>query len=842
MKTNPFQTNFTAGELSERLDGRVDISRYANGLRTVENFIVQPHGGVTRRPGTQFIAAVKNHAHNVRLLPFEFSDEQAYVLELGNQYIRFYMNGGRIESPPGTPVEVVSPYAHADLAAIQYVQSADVMYLFHVDYPTQKLSRTSHTAWTLTEVEWVDGPYLPKPQNREVSTVTASAGHFQTVDTNQDGWGDTGNTDASTQLGGGYVDKVVAGIEDPAGATTRRDFRPLFTFDGVPVDRTIYRALVRIHQVAETHVGAYPLRLDYMSAVGMVSGPSNYEVTAREDLGTVVATQETKWVEIDVTGAVQDCASKGEALIRFRLRPIAIPLVGTDGAARYFTFDGFGSGNSPVLEVDYDNGITITPSAVKGTITLTASDDLFEAGHVGALWSITHGATRGYVRITDFTSATEVEAEVLLTLGGTRATGVWAEGAFSEKRGYPRTGTFHEDRLQVAATRDNPQTIWGSQSGDYENMEAGDEDADATIFTINSSKVNVIRWLVSANRGLLIGTLGSAHIMDGGGPEPPITPSNVNVRVACKYGTDIQAPVEVEHAVLFVQRSGKKVRELAFDFGADTYVAPDLSILSEHIANRGIKETAFQPDREPVVWCVLDDGVLAGMTYERSHEVVGWHRHITDGAFESVVSIPHPDGDRHQTWFVVRRTIGGATKRYIEHLQDFDGWYTQLMVDSGLTYFGPAVSSVSGLDHLEGKTVDIVGDGVVYPQKVVTAGEVTLDPAATVIEVGLPFDSTLATLRPEAQGAQGGSIQAMTKRWAKVIPRFLSSLGGKINGKPIVYRRAGEPMDTVTDPFTGDVELTNLGYSKLAPIVILQDQPLPMTVLGITGILDANTV
>jgi hypothetical protein len=153
------QTNFTAGELSPLLAGRIDVSKYYNGVKTLENFVIMPWGGVTKTPGTYFVAEVKDSTKKVRLIPFQFSTEQAYILEFGHQYIRFYMNGGQILDA-GVPYEIASPYLEEELFDIQFAQEADVMYLVHPKHKTQKLSRTGHTSWSLNDYSPTSDPFV----------------------------------------------------------------------------------------------------------------------------------------------------------------------------------------------------------------------------------------------------------------------------------------------------------------------------------------------------------------------------------------------------------------------------------------------------------------------------------------------------------------------------------------------------------------------------------------------------------------------------------------------------------------------------------------------------------
>ena len=170
-------TNFTAGELSPRLDGRNDLSKYPAGCKTLENIVIYPHGAAARRPGTQFIAEVKTSSAKTRLIPFEFSTTQTYILEFGNQYMRVYIDKGQVLDS-GSAFEISTPYLTAELFDIKFAQSADVMYITHPSHETKKLSRTGHTSWTLATVDFTNGPYLDT--NTSTTTITASA---QTVGT-----------------------------------------------------------------------------------------------------------------------------------------------------------------------------------------------------------------------------------------------------------------------------------------------------------------------------------------------------------------------------------------------------------------------------------------------------------------------------------------------------------------------------------------------------------------------------------------------------------------------------------------------------------------------------------
>ena len=651
-------SNFTAGELSPRLDGRNDLAKYSAGCATVENMVIYPHGAAARRPGTTFIAEVKSSSAKTRLIPFEFSTTQTYILELGNQYMRFYRDNGQILSG-GSPFEISTPYLTAELFDIKFAQSADVMYITHPNHQTRKLSRTGHTSWTLTVVDFTNGPHLDT--NTSTTTITASA---HTV-----GTGRTFTASAST-------------------------------FVSTDVDR----------------------------------------------------------------------------LIRFR---------------------------------------------------------------------------DGYAKVTGFTSATVVTVEIIKDTGSTSASTDWSLGAFSDTTGHPSCVSFFEQRLVFAATLSQPQTVFFSKSGDYENMDANIggtvADDDAIIYTIASNQVNAIRFM-AASRTLIIGTAGGEFTVTGGGDNNAITPTNIMIKKQSNHGAANIDAVAVANATLFVQRAKRKIRELAYNFDVDGYTAPDLTILAEHVTEGGIIEMAYQEEPLAIIWCVRNDGELVALTYQREQQVVAWHRHVFAGAFgsgnavcESVAVIPTEDSE-YELYMIIKRTINGATKRYVEFLNTFDFDESDNtsfnFLDSQLSYSGSSATTISGLDHLEGQEVSILADGATHPNKTVSSGSITLDRAATKVKVGLGYTSLLKTMRIDA-GAQNGTSQAKTKRIYEVTARLYESVGVEVgpnlsNMERVPFRTSADPMDQGIPAFTGDKEVEFRGdYDTDGFMIVRQTQPLPLTILSL---------
>ena len=412
---------------------------------------------------------------------------------------------------------------------------------------------------------------------------------------------------------------------------------------------------------------------------------------------------------------------------------------------------------------------------------------------------------------------------------------------------YPSVVTFFEQRLVFAATNNNPQTLWFSKNADYLNFHTGTSDNDALIYTIASNKVNAIRYL-SATRILNIGTSGGEYVLtttNGG----PITPTQTVIRKYSNYGCIESDPVQVADVTLFAQRGARKVREFRYIGEVDVagYSAPDITILSEHLTKGGIKEFAYQQEPESIVWARRTDGTLLGLTYRREEEIVAWHKHIIGGAFgsgqavvESIITLPTDSGE-DELYMIVKRTISGVTKRYVEVMKTFDfgsDTTAAFFVDSGLVYSGSSTSTLSGLYHLEGQTLSILANGATHPDKTVSGGGVTLDFPITSGAVGFGYTSEMQTMRLES-GSQDGTSQGKPKRIHDITVRFHETVGAEVgtesgNADRIFFRDSSMNMDQAVPLFTGDKEIEfDGGFVDGDRIYVRQSQPLPMTVLAL---------
>jgi hypothetical protein len=496
---------------------------------------------------------------------------------------------------------------------------------------------------------------------------------------------------------------------------------------------------------------------------------------------------------------------------------------------------------------------TITPSGTTGSVTLTASTSIFASTDVGRQVRIKHSSTWGYARITAYSSGTSVTATVGSAFGATTASADWRLGTWSATTGYPSCVTFFEDRLFFAGADDSPQRLDGSIVGDYENFaptatDGTVADDNAIAITLNANDVNAIRWMIDDEKGLLVGTVSGEWMVRPSSLSEAMTPTNIAAKRSTAFGSANLQAIRTGKSSIYVQRSGQKARELAYVYEVDGFRSPDMNVLATHTLEGGVTQFAYQQEPYSVIWFVRTDGQLVGMTYERDQDVIGWHRHILGGAFgsgdavvESVAVIPTPSGDADETWVIVKRTVNGGTKRYIEYITpQFNATVTTNahFVDCALVYDGAPATTISGLDHLEGQTVSVLADGAVHPDCLVTSGDITLDYTASVVYAGLAYESDIKTLRIEA-GASDGTAQGKTKRIHRVTARLYKTLGLKHGPSfstldTLPFRTSSDAMGNPPDLFTGDKSFNwNGGYELEGQMCFRQDQPLPFTLLGL---------
>ena len=500
---------------------------------------------------------------------------------------------------------------------------------------------------------------------------------------------------------------------------------------------------------------------------------------------------------------------------------------------------------------------TLTPSATTGSVTITASavtgingGSGFIASDIGRLVTITHGSTDGIARITAVADTTHCTATTETDFGATTAQAGWSLGAWGGTVSFPKYVTFYENRLIYAGTSREPQNIWMSKIGSYYDFLPGGEDDDPVNTTIVSNSINALSWMSTSKNSLIAGTTGGEWALEGD-LNTGITPTSLRQLRESTHGSKSLDSLAIESQTLFIQRQGRNVREFKFVFESDSYQAPDLSVLAEHMTrDNTIEAWAYAEEPNSIVWMVRDDGTLLGMTYSRTQDVIGWHQHTTgaSGEFESVASIS--GADRDEVWVVVKRTIDGNTVRYVELLgaeyspnTDTDAT-NAVFLDSNLAYSGSATASFSGLDHLEGESVSVLADGKVHPPVTVASGAITLNYTASVVVAGLNYNADIYTLPVELDNQQGTS-SGRTKRISRVVAKLHETIGIKVgkdaDNLEYIPFNAGQVYGDATSLFSGDKVLDFVSGDALEAAVFLrQEQPLPMTVLSLSTEIEVN--
>lgn len=522
------------------------------------------------------------------------------------------------------------------------------------------------------------------------------------------------------------------------------------------------------------------------------------------------------------------------------------PAIGTPATPTLTPSGGKGTGYTYEYKISAisSDGEESLPSAT-GAVGFDAPNNWTAGGKIVISWTAVTGAERyyvyknangyfGYIGSTEGTNFTDTNIEADINNG--------PQGEFDGFSGasdYPGVPSFFEQRLVYGATTNQPQTVWLSQTGLFNNFSTSSplKDTDAIEATVAATQVNQVRHFVPLNK-LVVLTSGAEWVMSSGQNSDALTPTSLQFKVQGYRGCAQVPPIVIGQTVLFVQRGGSKVRDLAYKLTDDAYTGSDLTVLADHLfKNRSIVRWAYQQDPESIVWCVRDDGVLLGFTYLKEHEVWAWHRHITDGEFLDVAVLEGDDND--ETYFIVKRTIGTADKYYIEKLAtrlEDDALEKAWFVDSGLRYTGSPVTTVSGLDHLEGETVSILADGSVQAQQVVTGGQITLPVAASTVTAGLPFVSDIETLRIDVNDAE--TWQGATKNIPSVTLRFWNSLGGWVGPdannlapiQPPLPDNYGEHPPLRTDDYK---VLLLSQWNTQGSILFRQTDPLPFTLLAI---------
>lgn len=762
------QTTFTGGEISPLASARIDAQRYYTCVADMTNMVAIPQGPAVRRPGTRFVAPTDSN-NVARLLPFRYSIDDVYCLEFTDSTMRVFTDHGLVVNDDDSIYELATPFDANEIADVQVWQSADICYLVDgTDWP-QKLVRTDHNDWSISDADIHDGPFLS--ENATATTISASA-----------------------TTGTGVTLIATSEIFD-AG-----------------------------------HVGSY-WRLRDVVGIQQTKGSLSVVDTNSPEL----TCQADKYFQWYLSGTM--------------VGTVELQMSIDDGATwTAYTVQQINGSISTGEDTVYDND---TDMDVRLRVACTE----YTSGSVAyTLWVHAYMHT-GVVKITGYVDANEVTCTVVRDLASTDATPRWSEGTWSDVRGFPRAISAYNDRLVLGSTVSQPLTMWFSATGEYEVFDTGSgDDDDAFGYTLARSEQDPILWITTQrSRGLIAGTTGNVFEIMPFDTTQGITPSNPpTITNTLAMGCAAVAPVLADNILLVVQRTGRKLHEVLYSDEADALVAPDLTLFAEHVTAGRISEITWTAEPYTILWCAMADGGLASLTYDRNYTVAAWSAHTLggDGFVESVCSIPGTDDD--ELWLVVRRTIDEQTVRYVEYLSPWDFGDDQtdaFFVDCGVTYDSTAATTFSNLGHLEGESVALLADGAPVDGESVAGGSLTVDTAASTVQIGLPYSSTLTTVRYDVASQELGTTWHRQKSVRRATVSFYKTRGATVgpdashqiepdwqtSGGGLLY--AGVP-----ELFSGDRELIlpTVFSTAGATVTIVQAEPLPLTVRAIVALVEVR--
>lgn len=818
------KNSFTGGIWSPALYGRSDIAKYSTAVKEMKNFIIHPHGGTSNRGGTQFIGEIKDSSAITRVMPFQFSVIQSYVLEIGNLYMRIYKDGGRV--------------TESDKVISGATQASPVV-----------ITATSHG---YTDGDWI-------------------------------------------------VISNVVGMTELNGKTFKIANKSTHTFeltnvDDVNIDGTAYTAYVsggvsaKVYELTTTYVTA---DLDLLKITQ--SADTLYITHPSYPPRKITRTGHTAWTIADVDFAASILAPTG----------LACSGTGTNykvtAISSLTTEESLGSATEEGAATNAFTWTAVTNAEYYNVYKETDSDSgIF--GWIGEASGETFTEPTATI-IPDETKQPPIE-----------------NLPFESSDNYPGCSMFYEQRLVYARTNNQPQTIWGSTTGSFDSMNISRplNADDSYEFTINARQVNEIRWMMPLSV-LLVGTSGSEWAMSSGSQADAITASSISIKNQSHWGVSNTQPVVIGNALLFIENDLKTVHDIAYNLEVDGYTGNDLSIMATNLFDgKTIRQWSYQQDPDSIIWCVMSDGSLLALTFFKEHKVWGWHRHETDGKFESITTITNSD-NKNETWMIVKRTINGSTRRYVERFKERivdNEVENSFFVDCGLSYDDPktitgatqanpvvitstahgfsngdyvditniegmtelnntrfkvankttntfeltdeydvnidgtaytvyiengkvrnAITSITGLSHLEGKTVAIMADGSALPTQTVTSGAITLTTRASRVHVGLAYESVLETLQlelPPGGGTLQDKVRAVKSTTLRVKDTRACLIGGKSDRLDEIAFRTDENYGDPTALFSGDKDVfIEQGDYRTGQIYIKNIDPVPVTILSI---------
>ncbi len=891
MKKLEIQTNFTAGELSPLMYGLVDLDKYKNGMSECLNCLVLPQGPLQRRNGTQFINSSKSDSY-IRLIRFQFSQTVAVAVELGNEYMRFYKDGGIILNT-GTPVELSTPYLSSELFGITFAQFGKSMYLAHANHPPQVLTYKDDLTWTLQAIDFLP-PATDQLGNKPAFTCTPGATTGLGV-----AFTTSGAVFAVGDIGRQIKNLNGDGIASIVGYTNNSNV-PCDIIEDFPSTSAMTAGNWKMDLTPVAKI-----KLDGVTIGSRVMASSYYEDSA---LGPVINISGISNANPGVVSATAHSLANGDTAV------INDVFGMTEVNNRNWTVKG-ATANTFTLANDTNQDIDTTgytAYASGGTARKSLKNiplNVFRADDAGRYLI----ANSGGGLITAVVDVQHVQFNMQKSMSTAADTSSWSleDPLWSAANGYPNCVTICQQRLCFGGTTLRPQDVYMSVSGVFTSMGVGSGDSDAIQITMATQDCATTNWMASFRQELMVGTQSSELTLDSGGVAGPITGSTVTQQTRSSWGSLVQQPIVIGNELVYVQKSLRSIMVMHYDFLVDNYISDDLLFLCQHLSAGLVKEVAYAQVPNRQILAVCQDGSLLSGTYYKEQKITGWTKYTTNGLFESVCTIN--TGSRDEVWVSVNRTTSNTVHRYIERFDFGDGTSSlDGYSDSYLTYSVPKtissislqstctivasghglttgdsikifgggmtqvigktwkvtvidsntitipvnsslfntygsggtlyklVTTISNLDHLEGLTVQIKADGGSHGDKVVSGGSITLDRPSYQVVVGLGYSMVARTLNKE-YNIGIGSQQGQRTRWVRPILRLHNSAFPTLNGQYTPSRFPQDKMDNALGLFSGDVVYGGLDWDSTGQLTIQLDSPFPCVISGLFGSLDGGS-
>lgn len=793
--------SFSGGEMEDLTVDRIDIDRYTASCLKLVNFTPLIKGAACRRPGSIYFDTTFLN-EKCRLIPFIYSSTTNRVLVFGNYRMRVINTSGTTpvwEMAGESIFEMNTPWGVDELQGLQFARVNDLIYVTHPLHRRRLISRNGIGDWSLS----VTTDTWPTLLDRQADDADVEM-EFVTVgpDTVLKAW---------RKVGGVYVadPRFLPGHVNSQFLVTHRreDLEVVMNLWNDSGDPAITDKLFCL--------GAWSVLVTADAA------PSNsYTIKLRLERSTDGINWDTHRSIVSTKEDPQVTYAGDESEPCFlRIKFISL------------------SGSWP------SNGAADGNVNLKATLEVSNPDQ-----HTIA--KITAVAPDGTSAIC--TTSTPPFAFDLKTR-------LWQEPAWSGVRGHPRSICFHENRIYYGGSDFNPQTVWASRIDRFADFRVGSNEDLGFSFRAVSDNSNLIQWLSSGQRGLAVGTFSEEWMFTAGDGSSTITPNSRRTRKHGATGSSHFQPLSVRDVVLFVGSNPRKLYEFTYDFSRDSFLSADLTLFLE--IEGGIHQMAVQTNPDTLIWVVTNSGKLLILVYDRVQGVSGWARVETQGTIESVAIVPSASGAGDQVWLQILRELDGVERHFLEHLQPDqvqslretpagEMWREGVFTDcSAVRKYEEETSIVTGLEHLEGKEVQILADGSPYRGEVV-GGSLTLPIPAKDVIVGLQYISLLEPTWFE--GPRGSSTKVAMKRITRSTLFLWRSIGGHLSsarGKagtwnPIKYDDRGTPTDEPRPLFTGVVENTfgDTQSTLQTTLTVRQDQPLPLNITSIYARYEVNQV